>query len=122
MPDSDTEIEVFLAALPPDSRSALEDLRGIIRESAPDTTERIGYGVPAFYYRGRPLVSYGAAKNHCSFYVQSPTVLEAHIADLDGFDTSKGTVRFRPDRTLPAALVTKLVRARMAEIDAARPG
>lgn len=64
------------------------------------------------------LVSYAAATAHCAFYVMSPDVIANHKADLTGLDTSKGTVRFTPDKPLPAALVAKLVRARMAESDA----
>ena len=78
----------------------------------------INYGVPAFKYRGRPLVSFAAAKNHCAFYVQSPAVMEAHRDELVSYDTSKGTLRFAPDAPPAAALVTKLVKARMAETDA----
>jgi uncharacterized protein YdhG (YjbR/CyaY superfamily) len=75
--------------------------------------------VPAFRYRGRPLVLFGAGKGHCSFYVQSPAVMEAHRAALEGYDTAKGTIRFAPDRPPPAAIVTTLVLARGAETDAA---
>lgn len=114
------EIDAFLAGLPEDVREALEDLRRTIATAAPDAVEGIGYGVPAFRFRGRPLVSFGAGKNHCSFYVQSPAVLEAHREELAGYDTSTGTIRFQPDRPLPAPLVTKLVRARVAEVEAAR--
>jgi uncharacterized protein YdhG (YjbR/CyaY superfamily) len=68
-------------------------------------------------------VSFGAAKGHCSFYVQSPAVMDAHRDELASYHTSKGTVRFAPDAPLPDALVAKLVRARMAETDAtATPG
>ena len=74
--------------------------------------------MPAFRYRGRPLVSFGAGKGHCAFYVQSPAVMEAHRAELEGYDTAKGTIRFAAAKPLPAPLVTKLVRARMAETDA----
>ena len=73
--------------------------------------------MPAFKYHGRPLVSYGAGKNHCAFYVQSPAVMDAHRAELESYDTSKGTVRFAASEPLPDALVTMLVRARMAETD-----
>ena len=110
------EVQAFLAAQPPDRRAALEDLRRKIRAAAPDATEAIGYGVPAFRHRGRPLVSYGAGKDHCSFYVQSPAVMEARAAELAGFRTSKGTVHFAPDDPLPSELVANLVRARIAEI------
>ena len=113
-----TDVDNVLAALPDDARSALEALRQTIAAAAPEAVESINYGVPAFKYRGRPLVSFAAAKNHCSFYVQSPAVMEAHRDELASYDTSKGTLRFAPDAPPAAALVTKLVRARMAETDA----
>ncbi len=112
-----TEVDQFLARLDAGSRESLERLRSDIRDAAPDAKERIGYGVPSFRYRDRPLVSYGAGKEHCSFYVQSPAVMEAHAEELADYRTSKGTVHFAPGTTLPAALVTRLVRARMAETD-----
>jgi uncharacterized protein YdhG (YjbR/CyaY superfamily) len=110
----------FLAKVPEPQRSALEDLRRIIRAAAPDATELINYGVPMFRLNGKNLVSFGAGKDHCSFYVQSPAVMEAHAADLQGFKTSKGTVQFAPDRPIPAASVTKLVKARIAENEKGR--
>jgi uncharacterized protein YdhG (YjbR/CyaY superfamily) len=112
------DVDAFLAALPPEMRAALENLRRAIRAASPGAEESINYGVPAFKYRGRPLVSFGPAKNHCSFYVQSLAVMEAHRDELASYDTSKGTVRFEPDAPLPDALVAKLVQARMAETDA----
>jgi uncharacterized protein YdhG (YjbR/CyaY superfamily) len=108
-------VDEFLAAVPPDKRAALEDLRKVIRAAAPEATELINYGVPMFRLNGRNLVSYAAAKDHCSFYVQSPAVMGAHAADLTGFKTSKGTVNFTADKPIPSALVTKLVKARIAE-------
>ena len=112
-------VEEFLATVPPDKRAALEDLREVIRGAAPGATELINYGVPMFRLNGKNLVSYAAAKDHCSFYVQSPAVMEAHAAELAGFKTSKGTVNFTPDKPIPAELVTKLVKARIAENEAA---
>jgi uncharacterized protein YdhG (YjbR/CyaY superfamily) len=111
------DVDAFLADLPPEMRAALENLRRGIRAAAPGAEESINYGVPAFKYRGRPLVSFGAAKGHCSFYVQSPAVMDAHRDELASYATSKGTVRFPPDKPLPDALVAKLVRARVAETD-----
>lgn len=104
----------FLATLPAPQRQALEHLRQVIVAAAPGAEEYVGYGVPAFRQNGA-LVSFGAGKHHCAFYVQSPAVMEALAADLKGLDTSKGTVRFTPEQPLPDALVTKLVQARIAE-------
>jgi uncharacterized protein YdhG (YjbR/CyaY superfamily) len=121
MATTSPEFDAFLAKLPDDQRQALEALRRVIRRAAPDAVEGIAYGVPSFKYRGRPLVSIGAAKSHCAFYVQSPAVMDAHADRLRGFDTSKGTVRFKAAEPLPDELVTTLVRARIAETDAAAP-
>jgi uncharacterized protein YdhG (YjbR/CyaY superfamily) len=118
-PSGSDEVDTFLAGLAPETRAALEGLRRTIAKAAPDAVEGISYGVPAFKYRGRPLVSFGAGKNHCSFYVQSPAVMDAYGDELAQFDTAKGTIRFAPDKPLPAGLVTKLVKARMAETDEA---
>ena len=93
-------------------------MRDLIAATATDAEEAISYGAPAFRYRGRPLVSYAAAKRHCSLFPMSPAVLAAHLDGLDGFDTAKGTIRFTPDHPLPADVVRRIVRDRMAEIDA----
>jgi uncharacterized protein YdhG (YjbR/CyaY superfamily) len=118
-PDAATaRIDTYLAGLPADQGSALQALRERIAGAAPEAVEAISYGAPAFRYRGRPLVSYLAAKAHCSFFPMSPAVVEAYRADLAGYDTAKGTIRFTPDHRLPDELVEAIVRARLAELDA----
>ncbi|MGH7571385.1 MAG: iron chaperone [Gemmatimonadota bacterium] len=113
-------IDEYLAALSEDKRAALENLRKTIRAAAPKAEERISYQLPAFYQDGM-LVGFGATANHCSFYLMSTSTMEAHEAELRDYDTSKGTIRFQADRPLPAALVRKLVKARIAE-NASRRG
>ena len=115
------DVEEYMSALPGEVRASLEDLRAQIRALVPEAPEVISYQIPTFKYHG-PLVGYGAAKNHCAFYVMSPSVMEAHKDELKEYETSKGTIRFQPDRPLPAALVTKLVKARMAENEATAAG
>lgn len=118
-PQPSAEIDEFLSGQPPAARAALEHLRSTIARAAPEAVESIAYGVPAFRYRGRPLVSFGATTSHLAFYVQSPMVLDAHRDELGGWATSKGTIRFSPQTPIPDDLVTRLVRARMAETDLA---
>jgi uncharacterized protein YdhG (YjbR/CyaY superfamily) len=113
------EVDAFLARLPDDARDALERLRRTIRAAAPEASEGIGYGVPMFRHRGRPLVSFGAGKAHCSFYVQSPAVIDAFGDELTRYDTSTGTIRFKAAKPLPDELVTRLVHARLAEVGGA---
>jgi uncharacterized protein YdhG (YjbR/CyaY superfamily) len=112
------EVEQYLSALPAEPRTALESLRATIAAAAPDATETISYGMPAFKHNGRPLVAYAAFKHHCSLFPMSTKVIEAFAEELEPFRTSKGTLQFQTDRPLPAELVTKLVEARIEEIEA----
>ncbi len=105
----------YLAPLPEAQRNALLELRRWIVAAVPDAQELLNYGVPAFKLAGRPLVSFGAARKHCAFYVQSPAVSAAFAERLAGLDTSPGTIRFTPDEPLPRELVEDLVAARIAE-------
>ena len=113
-----TSVEDYLAALPAAERAALEKLRKTIKAAAPDATETISYQMPAFKEHGRFLVSYAAFKDHCSFFPASLAVIEAHKEELTPFVSGKGTLRFTPDEPIPAALVRKIVEARIAEIAA----
>ncbi len=115
-PQGKEDVNAYLESVPDEPRKALEKLRKQIKTAAPDAEEGFSYGVPAFKLGGRPLVCYAAFKNHCGFYPMSPTVIRAHKADLSQYETAKGTVKFTTDKPLPAALVKKLVKARMAEL------
>ena len=107
-------IDEYLAMLSAGKRAALQKLRRAIKSAAPEAEECISYQIPAFRFRGRILVWFGAATNHCSFYpgAHPIKVLED---ELEGYETSKGTIRFPEDAPLPATLVRKLVKARIAE-------
>jgi uncharacterized protein YdhG (YjbR/CyaY superfamily) len=110
-----TTIDEYLARIDDDKRAALERLRKQIRAAAPNAEECISYGLAAFRLEGRLLVAFGASAKHCAFYPGSAATVADYATALEGYDTSKGTIRFPPDRPLPAALVRKLVRARIAE-------
>lgn len=97
-----------------EQRVALERLRKAIRAAAPKAEECISYGIAAFRHHGM-LVGFGATKSHCAFYLMSASTLEEFREDVEGYDVSKGTIRFQPAKPLPAAFVRKLVKARIAE-------
>src|SRR5438045_3136839 len=94
-------IDEYLARVPDQQRAALESLRRTIRAVAPKAEEYIGYGLAAFRLNGRPLVAFGASANHCAFYPMNSTTVEAFQKELEGFETSKGTIRFQADNPLP---------------------
>jgi uncharacterized protein YdhG (YjbR/CyaY superfamily) len=109
-------IDEYLAAVSDDQRAALENLRKTIRAAAPKAEECISYQLAAFRLDGRPLVAFGATARHCAFYPMSGSTVAAHKDALKGYETSKGTIRFHASRPLPASLVKKLVKARIAEL------
>jgi uncharacterized protein YdhG (YjbR/CyaY superfamily) len=110
-----SDVDRYLATVSEPTRTALENLRQIIRSEVPDAIEVISYGIPSFRYKGRMLVGYNATKDGCTFHLLSNTVLGAHAADVKAYKTGKGSIRFTADESLPKALVKKLVQARIAE-------
>jgi uncharacterized protein YdhG (YjbR/CyaY superfamily) len=110
-------IDEYLAGVPEPARSTLEKIRATIRSAVPpEATETISYQIPTFRYKG-PLVAFAAFSKHCSFFPMGASVLDAFESELKGFRTSKGTLHFPLDKPLPAALVKKLVKARIAQND-----
>lgn len=111
-------VDEYLKGLPKPSRAALEKLRKTIKAAAPNATDAISYQMPAFKVDGRPLVAYAAFKDHCSLFPMSMKVIEDHRNELEPYLSGKGTVRFDMDEPLPAGLVKKIIKARIAEIGA----
>jgi uncharacterized protein YdhG (YjbR/CyaY superfamily) len=107
-------VDDFLAALSDDTRGALMKLRKTIKAAVPDAEECISYGIPAFRLGGRFFVGFGASAHHCAFY---PGALSPELRkrELKAYDTSRGTIRFQPDKPLPAAMVRTLLKTRAAE-------
>jgi uncharacterized protein YdhG (YjbR/CyaY superfamily) len=120
-PQAARDIDDYLAGVPERQRAPLERLRQTIKAVAPDSIEAISYQVPTFKYQGRPLVGFAATKTGCTFYVMSSTLLQGYATDVEGYQTGKGSLGFSPEKPLPTAIVKRLVKARMAEIDAATP-
>jgi len=108
-------IDDYLAGVRADQRTALEKLRKIIRAAVPKAEECITYGIAAFRLDGKPLVGFGASAKHCSFYPMSSATVKVLQEELRAYDTSKGTIRFPAEKPLPAPLVRKLIKARIAE-------
>ena len=92
----------------------MNKLRTTIRSVVPpEATEALSYGIPAFLYKG-PLVGYGAFKDHCSLFPMSGAIVEQFQDELKKYKTSKGTIQFSLTKPLPATLLKKIVKARIA--------
>jgi len=107
-----TTVDAYLAALPPAQRAALEHLRQVILSAAPGAVEGISYGIPTFKVKGKDFAHLAAASKHLSFHPGD--VLGTFGAELAAFSTSKGTVRFTPERPIPDDLVRRIVRFNIA--------
>jgi len=107
-------VDEFLSGLSSEKRAALENLRKTIQAAVPDAEECISYGVPAFKLNGKLLVAFGAGASHCAIY-PGALPIEVHKDELKTHSTSKGTIRFSADHPLPAPLVRKLVKTRIAQ-------
>jgi uncharacterized protein YdhG (YjbR/CyaY superfamily) len=111
-------VDAYLAAIPEPARTTLQKMRATIRSIVPvDATEGLSYGMPAFKYKGA-LVGYAAFKEHCSFFPMSASLLDEFPEETKPYRTSKGTLQFPHDKPLPAALLKKLVKARVAQNEA----
>ena len=106
-------VDDYLAALPEEARATLEKIRKAIKAAAPKATEVISYQMPMYKHHGM-LVGFAAFKDHCSFFPGANPVA-THKDELKAYETSKGTIRFPIGKPLPAALVKKLVKTRIAE-------
>lgn len=116
----DSGVDAYLATLPDEQRALLQRVREVIARVVPGAVEAISYGMPAFKLGGRFFVSYAGWKEHCSVYPLTGIFLEEHAVELEGFDRTKGSLHFTPERPLPEPLLEALIRSRLADLGAGR--
>jgi uncharacterized protein YdhG (YjbR/CyaY superfamily) len=109
-------MDEYLAGVAPDQRAVLERIRAVVAEAVPDAEEGRSYGMPAFRYEGRPLIGFTAHKAHLSLHPFSAEVVDAVRGELEGYDLSKGTVRFTPEKPVPDEVVRQMVALRRQEL------
>ena len=110
------QVHAYFAALPPRVRQRMKEMRAIIKTVAPDATESFSYRIPGFRLDGKVFVYYAGFKAHTSLYPMGAGIRRIHAASLKGYKTSTGTIQFPLDKPLPAQLVKRLVKARLAEL------
>lgn len=115
-----SDVDEYLSRVPEDARAALVKLRKTIKAAVPKAaTEVISYQIPAYKHHGL-LVGFAASNGLCTFHIMSTGVASAHAEELKGYKTGKASIRFEPNNPPPAALLKKLIKARIAENEAGR--
>ena len=111
------DVDEYIALAPKEVQDKLKEFRATIKTAAPSAQERISYGMPYYYYKGR-LLYFGLSKKHIGLYIPTP-VVEEHKSELKGYETTKATIRFPLHEKLPLDLIKKLVEARVRKNDEA---
>ena len=116
------DTDEYLAQVPEPARTTLGKIRAMIRAAAPsEAIEGISYQMPVFKYQGL-LMGFAAYSDHCSLFAMSAALVVEFQEELKNYSTSKGTIRFALDKPLPAALVNKLTKARVAQNERKKAG
>jgi uncharacterized protein YdhG (YjbR/CyaY superfamily) len=115
------DVDSYLKAVPAEAVSTLQALRAVIQAAAPEASEVISYGVPTYMHKGA-LVAFAATPKHCAFYVMSPGPIVARKEALKAYDTAPSAIRFPAGKPLPKALVTSIVKERIAENEKKKQG
>lgn len=115
-----SSVDAYLAALPAPQQAALGRVRDAVRRLAPDAVEAISYGMPGFKINDRGLLWFAGWKSHCSLYPLTDAFLAERAVELEGFERTKGSLHFTPERPLSDDLLEALVRSRLADLGANR--
>ena len=112
------DVDAYIAAAPKEVQAKLNELRALIRKTAPSAVERISYGMPYYAYKGR-LAYFSIWKTHIGIYIPTP-IIEDHKSELAAYETTDATVRLPLNKKLPVALLRKLIKARMKRNETAK--
>jgi uncharacterized protein YdhG (YjbR/CyaY superfamily) len=112
------QVNAYIAAFPPNARKALTEVRATVKATAPGAEEAFSYRMPAFRLNDRVLVWYAAFTNHFSLFPIGASITRPLAKDVVGYETSKGTIRFPLSKRVPVGLIRKIVKARIAEVQA----
>lgn len=108
------EIDNYIAGFPPDVQKILQEIRKVIRETAPGAKETMSYGIPTFKM-GKNLVHFAGFRNHIGFY-PTPSAILAFRKELSAYKFAKGSVQFPLDKPIPYDLIKNITEFRVKEI------
>ena len=115
-PSAASSIDEYIAGFPPETQKVLEELRALIRATAPNVTEKISYAIPTFDLNGQYLVYFGAWKKHIGLYPITGGVAEAFKEELKPYKSGKGSVQLPLGQPMPMDLIRRIIEFRVKEV------
>ena len=116
-PDTPTAVDDYIATLTPGQQAVFSDIRRVVKEVAPSTTQGVSYAMPAYIYKGKALLSAMANKKFLSLYPFSGKVIARLEDKLKDFETTSGSIHFSQEHPIPESLLKEIVKARLEEIE-----
>jgi uncharacterized protein YdhG (YjbR/CyaY superfamily) len=114
MPKATSPIDEYISRFTGETKERLQKITKLIRETAPDATETISYGIPT-YNQWENLVHFAGYKKHIGFY-PTPSGIEAFREKLSAYEVSKGTIKFPHDKPIPYDLIKQIVEYRLKSV------
>ena len=108
------DVDAYIAGVEPNMRTELERIRALVKKTTPDAVESVSYGMPAYKYKGKPLIYYAAFKNHMSVFPTPDPAAQLHDR-LSSYKVSKGTIQFQLTEPIPYDLIEKITKFRVEE-------
>jgi uncharacterized protein YdhG (YjbR/CyaY superfamily) len=108
-----TSVDEYIASYPANVQAKLNEIRQIVKEEAPQASEKLSYGMPYFSFNGR-LLYFAVHKEHIGLYAM-PSAVIVFKKELTEYETSKGTIRFPLDKPLPTELIRRIIEFRVKE-------
>lgn len=105
-------VDDYIAVQPESVRQKLEQVRATIQKAVPEAVEGIGYGMPGYKLRGKPMLYFAGFKEHYSLFAASGTFFAALRDELRGYEMRKGTVQFPLDKPVPVQLISRIAKLR----------
>lgn len=118
-PGASKSVDEYIAAQPEAVRPKLEEVRAAIRKAVPDAVESIGYRMPGYKFRGKPMLYFAGFQKHYSLFAASGTFFPTLQDELAGYELRKGTIHFPLDQPVPVKLISRIAKLRAAGIASA---
>lgn len=114
--DNISTIDEYISQYPPEIQEKLKQMRSVIKNTIPDSLEKISWNMPTFFIDKGSIVYFGAFKNHIGFF-PTPSGVEKFKDELIDYKTSKGTIQFPYSKPIPETLVAKITKFRYLEVE-----